>query len=202
LAACGLDEWPAYGCAQLLKKEWSKEILMKKVLFLAMIFAMVLQAPAFAADLKVAVIHMERLKKTSEPGKHIAEELKKKLDPMVQERQRLENELRQLSEEFKNKSAAYSLDTKREKELELKRKFRDLEDLRRDLQQKAIAEDKAMSAPVLELMQQTAEKYIETHGYDLVFEFQQSGLLYLDKELDITEPLIEEVNQAWKAQGH
>jgi outer membrane protein len=51
-------------------------------------------------------------------------------------------------------------------------------------------------------MQQTAEKYIETHGYDLVFEFQQSGLLYLDKELDITEPLIEEVNQAWKAQGH
>lgn len=175
---------------------------MKKVLFLAMIFAIVLQAPAFAADLKVAVIHMERLKKTSEPGKYIAEELKKKLDPMVKERQQLEEELKRLSEEFKNKSAAYSLDTKREKELELKRKFRDLEDLRRDLQQKAIAEDKTMSAPVLELMQQTAQKYIEEHGYDLVFEFQQSGLLYLDKGLDITEPLIEEVNKAWKAQGH
>ncbi|MGE4293588.1 MAG: OmpH family outer membrane protein [Desulfovibrio sp.] len=175
---------------------------MKKALFFAVILALVLQAPAFAADLKVAVIHMERLKKTSEPGKQIAAQLKTKLDPMVRERQRLENELKQLSEEFKNKSAAYSLDTKREKELELKRKYRDLEDLRRDLQQKAMAEDKALSAPVLEMMQNIAEKYIESKGFELVFEFQQSGLLYLDKSLDITDDLIQEVNKAWKAQGH
>lgn len=175
---------------------------MRKVLFLAVIMALVLQVPAFAADLKVAVIHMERLKKTSEPGKQIAAELKKKLDPMVRERQRMEDELKQLSEEFKNKSAAYSLDTKREKELELKRRYRDLEDMRRDLQQKAMSEDKALSVPVLEMMQKVAEQYIESNKYDLVFEFQQSGLLYLDKKLDITDALIQEVNKTWKAQGH
>ncbi|MEF2146208.1 MAG: OmpH family outer membrane protein [Desulfovibrionaceae bacterium] len=175
---------------------------MRKVLFLAVALAMVLQVPAFAADLKLAVIHMERLKKASEPGKYITGELKKKLDPMVKERQRLENELKQLSEDFKNKSAAYSLDTKREKELELKRKYRDLEDLRRDIQQKAVAEDKTLSEPVLEMMQQVAEKYIEEQNYDLVLEYQQSGILYLGKALDITDELIKRVNQAWKAKGH
>lgn len=175
---------------------------MKKVMFLAVLMVIALQAPVFAADLKVAVINMERLKKTSEPGKYVADQLKTKLEPMIKERERLENELKQLSEDFKNKSAAYSLDTKREKELELKRKYRDLEDLRRDLQQKAIAEDKTLSAPVLEMMQKVAEKYIEAHGFTLVFEFQQSGLLYLDKSLDITADLIADVNKAWKEQGH
>lgn len=171
---------------------------MKKVLIAVLMAMLLVPCLSYAADMKIAIVDMEILYKNSEPGKHVRAELQKRLEPMHKELERLKTELKRLTEEFKNQAAAYSLDTKRAKELEIKRKYRDLEDMDRAYKQKALTDEKTISEPVKQMMEDTIQKYIDKNGYNLVLEAKMAGVMYMDENFNITGQLVQEVNQVWK----
>ena len=174
---------------------------MKKVLFAILLVAL-LHVPAMAQDLKIGVLNMEAYSLQSDPGKYVQQQMKQKLEPKVNEIKRLEEELNRLKEDFVKQSSAFSLDVQNAKKLELKRKARDLEDMKIEFSRFAKTEEAKITKPVQDLMEKVAKDYAAANNYDLVLERRMSGILFLnEKALDITPAVIEEVNKAWKAQG-
>ena len=174
---------------------------MRKMLATALFLLFVLQVPAFAQNIKIGVLDMEKFSRESLAGKQVAEKMKGMLEPKLKEIQRLEEDFNRLKEDYIKQSSAYSLEVQNAKKLELKRKGRDIEDMKLEFQRYAKAEEQKLTKPVQELMQKVAEEYAEKNDYDLVLEMRVSGVLFINEEkLDITEELIQALDAAWKAQ--
>lgn len=173
---------------------------MKKVFVTLLLLLFALQVPAWAQDVKIGVLDMEKFSKQSDAGQEVAQQMKAKLEPKLKEIQRLQEEYNRLKEDYIKQSSAYSLEVQNAKKLELKRKGRDIEDMKLEFQRFAKAEEQKLTQPVQEMMQKVAEEYAEANDYDLVLEMRVSGVLFINEEkLDITDELIQEMNKAWKA---
>lgn len=174
---------------------------MRKVFATALFLLFVLQVPALAEDIRIGVLDMEKFSSKSLAGQQIAEQMKTTLEPKVKEIQRLEEDFNRIKEDYIKQSSAYSLEVQNAKKLELKRKGRDIEDMKLEFQRFAKAEEQRLTQPVQALMQKVAEEYAEQNDYDLVLEMRVSGILFINEEkLDITDELIKALDAAWKAQ--
>lgn len=174
---------------------------MKKALF-TVLFVALLQVPAFARDTKIGVLNMEAYSLQSEPGKYVQQQMKQVLDPKINEIKRLQDALNQMKEDYIKQSSAFSLDVQNSKKLELKRKARDLEDMKIEFTRFAKTEEARITKPAQDLMEKVAKRYAADNNYDLVLEQRMSGILYFNEQaLDITPACIEAVDKAWKAQG-
>jgi outer membrane protein len=173
---------------------------MKKVLASALFLLFALQVPAMAQDIKIGVLDMEKYSRESLAGQEVAAQMKTTLEPKVKEIQRVDEEFNRLKEDYIKQSSAYSLEVQNAKKLELKRKGRDIEDMKLEFQRFAKAEEERLTKPVQELMQKVAEEFAKENGYDLLLEMRVSGVLFLNEEkLDITDELVKALDEAWKA---
>jgi outer membrane protein len=173
---------------------------MKKVLASALFLLFVLQVPAMAQDIKIGVLDMEKYSRESLAGQEVAAQMKTTLEPKVKEIQRVDEEFNRLKEDYIKQSSAYSLEVQNAKKLELKRKGRDIEDMKLEFQRFAKAEEERLTKPVQELMQKVAEEFAKENGYDLLLEMRVSGVLFINEEkLDITDELVKALDEAWNA---
>ncbi len=173
---------------------------MKKVLASALFLLFVLQVPAMAQDIKIGVLDMEKYSRESLAGQEVAAQMKTTLEPKVKEIQRVDEEFNRLKEDYIKQSSAYSLEVQNAKKLELKRKGRDIEDMKLEFQRFAKAEEERLTKPVQELMQKVAEEFAKENGYDLLLEMRVSGVLFINEEkLDITDELVKALDAAWNA---
>ena len=92
-----------------------------------------------------------------------------------------------------------SQEAKIDKEMELKRKIRDLQDEARAFQRQIKREQNNLTEPILEILQEVIEDYGQKHDYSLIIDTQNSGLLFAKESMDITDKIIVDLNKAWRA---
>ena len=152
-----------------------------------------LAVPA-AAQTKVAVIDVQRVVTESDPGKEALQKLKQLSDRKVQEGQGIQQELATLRDQF-NKQRFTLSDDKLEamtKEIEDKQialqRFED--DAQRELNEarrRALGELEQRIMPVIDAVG-------TERGLTLIFNKFQSGLVYADETVDITDDVIRRFN--------
>jgi outer membrane protein len=161
----------------------------------ATILALVIAAalPA-AAQSKVAVIDVQRVVTESDPGKEAIQKLKTISDAKVQEGQSLQQEAATLQEQFNKQRFTVSEERLAEmtKELEDKtiaiRRFED--DAKRELDEARRRELGGLEQRILPIIDQIGKE----RGYTLIFNKFQSGLVYADEAVDITDDVITRFN--------
>jgi outer membrane protein len=161
----------------------------------ATIAALVIAAalPA-AAQSKVAVIDVQRVVTESDPGKEAIQKLKAISDAKVQEGQSLQQEAAALQEQFNKQRFTVSEERLAEmtKELEDKtiaiRRFED--DAKRELDEARRRELGGLEQRILPIIDQIGKE----RGYTLIFNKFQSGLVYADEAVDITDDVITRFN--------
>ena len=143
-----------------------------------------------AAQTKVAVIDVQRVVTESDPGKEALQKLKELSDRTVQEGQSIQQELASLREQFNKQRFTLSEDKLEEmtKEIEDKQialqRFED--DAQRELNEarrRALGDLEQRIMPVIDAVGQE-------RGLTLIFNKFQSGLVYADDAVDITEDVI------------
>jgi outer membrane protein len=161
----------------------------------ATILALVIAAalPA-AAQSKVAVIDVQRVVTESDPGKEAIQKLKAISDAKVQEGQSLQQEAATLQEQFNKQRFTVSEErlAAMTKELEDKtiaiRRFED--DAKRELDEARRRELGGLEQRILPIIDQIGKE----RGYTLIFNKFQSGLVYADETVDITDDVITRFN--------
>jgi outer membrane protein len=158
-------------------------------------------ASALAAGPKIGVINMQKIIAQSEPGqdamKSLQDEFKDVKEKMDQQKQEIEN----IQQELQKQEFVLSQEAKEDKQLAYKRKVRDFQDMYRSYQRKMQQEEQKLSEPVIKLVVEVITAYGKKEGYTTITDAQASGLIYADEKADLTEKIMVEVNQAWRAKN-
>ena len=159
----------------------------------ALVFAVALPA---VAQSKIAVIDVQRVVSESDPGKQAIQKLKGISDAKVQEGQNLQQELATLQEQFNKQRFTVSEErlAEMQKELEDKniaiRRFED--DAKRELDDARRRELGGLEERILPIINQLGQE----QGITVIFNKFQSGLVYADEAVDITDEVILRFNTA------
>jgi outer membrane protein len=156
---------------------------------------MAMTLPA-AAQVKVAVIDVQRVVTESDPGKEVMQSLRTLSDAKAQEGQALQQELATLQDQFNKQRFTVSEARQAEMSKAIEdqqiaiRRFQD--DAQRELQDAQRRELGGLEERILPIINQVGRE----QGLTLIFNKFQSGLVYADEAVDITDSVIQRFNTA------
>jgi outer membrane protein len=155
---------------------------------LLLIAALVL-TPLWAAhaEFKVGVVDGMDVVSNSSEGKRVQDSIKRKSEelgrPFAQKRQDLQKQV----EDFQKQASLMKEDARKRKAAELEKKMQDFERQGSDAQKQLSQYQQQQLAPLFTKLE-TAVKTVAQEGkLDLVLDKRNSGLLYMDPKLDITD---------------
>ena len=157
-----------------------------------------LATPLWASNFKIAIIDMLKALNQCEAGKEAKAKLQKKFEKMKKDLEARQKELEKLKQELEKQSLMLSLDAKRDKEKEYKRKLRDFQDLYQDYKQEMARAEYEAIQPILRDLQRVAEKIRKKEGYLIVFEKNNAGIVCYEHGIDITDKVVKLYNAEWK----
>jgi outer membrane protein len=169
----------------------------KSIVFLA-ILVLACVSLAQAKDMKVAVLNMQKVIEASEPGKQAMTDLQGKFQKIKTDLETQKKKIEGMRDELQKQSLVLSQEAKQTKEFEMRRMVRDFQDSYQNYQRQMALEQKKISQPILKVLVDVVKEYSEKHGFTLVVDKNNSGLLYADESVDKTNEVIVELNKAWK----
>jgi outer membrane protein len=153
-----------------------------------------LAAPARAAELRIAVVDMQRALNECDAGKRAKDQVKAKFEKSQDDLKRQREDLDRRKEEYERKATVLKEEERRNLEkdlearsLEFKRKF---EDFQRDLKRT----DAELTSTIVEDLYGVVRDYGAKNTYSLVLEASSGALLYGDRALDITDEIVKLYN--------
>ena len=171
-------------------------------LALAAALAVVVLAAAVPAaaqgtsDLKIAILDTERILSASETGKKALEELQ----ALRQQKQEEGANLQQEAEELRTRLDEGRLSLSEDRILELQQELEDKaialrrfqDDANRELQKK----QEEVLAQIDRKVMPIITAFGQEEGYDLIFRKFESGLIYADDGVDVTQAIIDRLDAA------
>jgi outer membrane protein len=145
-------------------------------------------APPDAA--KVGVVDFQRCIKESKVGKQLEAEFSVKAQKVRAEFEKKETALKELRETIDRQGLVLSPGARAEKEKEFNEKRELFREQFRAAQQALDREDRELTGRIGGDLQVLARKMGEAGGYALIIERNQSGALFVAKEVDLTDELI------------
>ncbi|HWF10843.1 MAG TPA: OmpH family outer membrane protein [Bryobacteraceae bacterium] len=158
-------------------------------------FALAPLAATASAQLKVAVVNVQKAMLDSDEMKKVSADIEAKYKPRQDEMQKLNNELQNIQAQLSNPK----LTPQQQNDLSLQgqRKQRDAQRMSDDLQQEFDRERQDILAKSAQKMQDVVKKVAEEKGYDIIVDVSQT--LYFKPALDITADALAAYNKAYPA---
>ncbi|HJQ82431.1 MAG TPA: OmpH family outer membrane protein [Candidatus Binatia bacterium] len=152
--------------------------------------ALVVLAATACAEMRIAVVDMQRALNECDAGKKAKDQVKGKFEKSQDQLRRQREDLDRLKEDYDRKALVLKEEERRNLEkdlesrgLEFKRKY---EDFQRDLKRT----DAELTSSIVEELYAIVRDYGEKNGYQLVLEASSGALLYNDKAVDVTEQIV------------
>lgn len=172
---------------------------MKKMILAAAVLLFAFSA--HAADVKIGYVDISRAFYESERGL----EAKKNFDEIVKAKQssidKMQDELEKIQAELDKQASILNPETKKEKEEQRDKLRRELQRVVQDSQEELKKKEAELSQGILKELRELIGKVGKEEGYTVIFEANESGLLYIPKELDITQKVIKKYDETAKPAG-
>lgn len=170
---------------------------MRHVIFFSLCCVFVFSLPALAKDLKVGVVNVQEVMEQSEPGKTALEQLKTSFDEMKGELDKRKQDVVKLRQEIQKQSLVLSQEAQIDKETEYKQKVREFQGLQQSYQKKMQIKEQKLTKPILEKLQTVIDDFAKARGYDLILDKKNSGVIYQDDQVEVTDQIVKELNRVW-----
>ncbi len=148
-----------------------------------------------AADVKIGVMNVQKIIVTCDAGKEAKTRFEQKMKGLQDSFKEEENALKELQEEIKKKSSAWSEEKKAEKIRVFQKNGRELqaktEDARFEMKQ---LQDKELE-PILKALEKVVDTFGLENGYTAIMD-SKGGVIYFDKKIDISEAIVQKLNEA------
>ncbi|MFW6005495.1 MAG: OmpH family outer membrane protein [Desulfonatronovibrionaceae bacterium] len=167
-----------------------------KTIITALAVLLFLSTPALA---KMAYVEVQRVLESSEPGQKALDSLAARFEGMRGELEQERDKLEEMRQEMEKQSLVLSQDAQKDLESELRRKVTEFQEKTQNYQLQMQEEERALSAPIIDVLFEVVDDYGEKHEFTMIFDAQSSGIIYADDALNITEEIISKLNKAWEA---
>jgi len=150
---------------------------------------------ARSSEFKFGYIDLQRIADESEAGKEINRKLNTLSQEGVSKIEEQEKEIQKLEQELRKKEFAITPDKKKEIEEEIRQKNLEIkffkEAREKELKQFYLESQRSVLNQVLRIVQTIGQE----EGYDLILTRDESGILYANPKLDLTDKVIQIYDQ-------
>ncbi|MCF8039538.1 MAG: OmpH family outer membrane protein [Desulfohalobiaceae bacterium] len=170
---------------------------MRKIVFFSLVIVLFFALPVLAKDLKIGVVDVQEVMEKSKPGEAALSKLKASFDEMKAELDSRKEDVDKLRQEIQKQSLVLSQEAQIDKETEYKQKVRDFRGLQQSYQKKMQVKEEKLTKPILEELKKVIEDFGQDEDYTLILNKQNSGVIFQDSSVDITDRIVRELNRAW-----
>ena len=145
---------------------------------------------AFAQDLKVGYVDLQRALSQVEEGKKAKARLKKDFEKKQKQLTQKQAEVKKLKQSLESGAAMMTNDAKRKKAMQLQQEMAKLQQLYMELQRDLAKKETKATQKIFKKMEKILNKIAKDKGYDLILEKTESSVLFAKDSMDLTDELI------------
>jgi outer membrane protein len=147
---------------------------------------------AFAEDMKVGYVDMQRALNETDDGRKAKEKLKKEFDQKQKELDEQQNQLKKDIEDLDKKRTLLPADKVRDKETELRAKLEKVQQTYMRHQQDLSAKEQKETQKIFERMTKIISEIAAAENFSMIVD--KSALVFAKPHLDLTNELIRRYN--------
>jgi len=156
---------------------------------------------AFAEDIKLGYVDLQRALNETEDGRKAKSNLKKVFDQKQKELDEQQQDLKKSIDDLNKKRTLMPADKVREKETELQERMQKVQQTYLRHQQELSAKEQEATGKIFERMSRIISKIATAENFTMVFDKTQSAVLFAKPHLDLTNDLIRRYNAGEGAAG-
>jgi len=169
---------------------------MSRLLAVPLLAALLQLAPTARAESKVAFVDLQRALNEVADGRQAKAKLKKEFDSKQKQLDDRQEELKRMQADLQAKGDAMSDDARRKAQSDMDQKLMDVSRLYAQLQKELTQKEHDATKGIFSKMSTLIRSIAEAEGVTMVFEKTDSGLLYAQPALDLTNELIRRYNSS------
>ena len=170
---------------------------MRRLLLAALLACGIAAAPAFAADLKLGYIDMQRALNSSEAGKEAKEQLAARVKKYQEEINTKQEDIKKLKDELEKQGMLLSESSRAAKEKDYQQRLKEFQRFTKDAQEELQGKDEEFTRKILEGMEKIIQEFGRKNGYTFIF-VKNEGMLFVDDKVDVTEEVLKLLNSSRK----
>ncbi|MFQ5511401.1 MAG: OmpH family outer membrane protein [Candidatus Krumholzibacteriia bacterium] len=149
-------------------------------------------------ELKIGYIDSQRIFAEFKETQDVERLYKKEVDAWKAQAQVMEQEIVKIQDELRAQALMLSEEKQREKKLALDKKLADYQRFMADVfgeNGTAAKRNQELTQPIVNKINQILERMSEEQGYTLVFDISNANIVYANKDFDLTDMVLQELNK-------
>lgn len=156
------------------------------------VLAILLGANAFAAEVKIGYVDMQKAIQETAAGKKAKKELEDEFNKKKKEFEKKEAEIKKTAEDFEKRSMAMNEDARMKKQAEIQGEMRKYQETAAKAQMDIQKKEHDLTQPIVSKLRSILEDIAKKEDYSMVFEKTENSVMWAKKELDLTARIIKE----------
>lgn len=171
--------------------------LMVKSVVMSLLLGGVL-ASAYAEGQKIAYVDMQKAITETSAGKMAKKNLEGEFKKKQKEFKKKEEDLKKMSQDLEKKSAVLSDEVKMQKQQSLQKEMLKYRDQVTKSQLEIQKKERELTLPIVKKLSELLAKIAKEKGYSMVLEKSEQGVMWAQKDLDLTDDLVKEFEKKSK----
>lgn len=150
---------------------------------------------------KIGLVNLQKALDESIAGKKAVEDMRKIFEAKQKVIESKKADLRQMQQEINSQSSLLSEEAKKEKLTLYQQEMKKLQRLVQDSNEELKRKENELVGEIAKELRDVVKRLGKELGYDLILEYQESGVLYKSETVDLTKQVIERYNNEQKAKN-
>lgn len=163
---------------------------MKRIAML-MILVLLTALPAFAAELKIGYVDLQKALNLSKAGEQAKNKIAAKVKGYEAELDGRQEELKKLKDDLEKQSLLLSPEALSSKERDYQQRLKEFQRYTKDIQEELQQQDADFTRAIIEEIGKVIAQVGKKEGFTMIFEQSESAVLYADDKVDLTQKIID-----------
>jgi len=157
--------------------------------------ALMIAGAAYASDLKVAVVDVNKILNESAAGKTAKKKIEDRYEELKKKIEEKQEEAKKIKDEIDKQKILLGKEKLKEKEDALNGKVAELRLLTQEAEKEMQTRQGEQTREVLKIVEAQLDKIVAAEKIDLVLDRTQGGVVHFNPNLDITDRVLDMVNK-------
>jgi len=158
-------------------------------------------APRMYAQVRVAVVDLQRALNETEDGRRAKQRLKKLFERRQAALDEAQNDLKKMKADIERQEKVLSQDALRERVEEYQKAVYDLQQQYMEFQRELAEKEAKLTKSILDRMYEIVRRVGQSEGYTIIVERNEGGVVWVPSNLDITDQVIQQYNSERGSNG-
>ncbi len=151
-------------------------------------------APRVYAQVRIAVVDIQRAMSETEEGRRVKAKLKRLLDRHQKQLDEQQNRVKQMAENLEKQKNVLSESALRERYAEYQKALAELQEQYVESQRELVNQEAELTKRILERMMDIVRRIGQAEGYTMIVERNEGGVVWVPANLDLTDVVIQRYN--------